>query len=103
VKFTLGAALHTVHGSFAMKSGTVHFDPVTQRVSGVLEGAHYPDIVFRPDRVEGQFVATGASTLQVHGLFTIHGAEHEITIPVQVDMSPGHWTAASHFAVPYVK
>jgi polyisoprenoid-binding protein YceI len=126
VKFTLGASLHTVHGSFAMKSGTVHFDPATQKVSGeifikltsgqigndgrdrkmhkeVSESERYPDIVFLPDRVEGQFVAIGASTLHVHGLFTIHGAEHEITIPVQVDMSPGHWTAASHFAVPYVK
>jgi polyisoprenoid-binding protein YceI len=109
-----------------MKSGTVHFDPATQKVSGeifidatsgqsgndgrdrkmhkeVSESERHPDIVFLPDRVEGQFVAIGASTLHVHGLFTIHGAEHEITIPVQVDMSPGHWTAASHFAVPYVK
>jgi polyisoprenoid-binding protein YceI len=126
VKFTLGASLHTVHGSFAMKSGTVHFDPATQKVSGeifidatsgqsgndgrdrkmhkeVLESARYPEVVFRPDRVEGQFAATGASTLQVHGIFAVHGSEHEITIPVQVEMSPGHWTAASHFAVPYVK
>ena len=126
VKFTLGASLHTVHGSFAMKSGTVRFDPATQKVSGeifidttsgqsgndgrdkkihkeVLESARYPDIGFRPDRVEGQFAANGASTLQVHGIFAVHGAEHEITIPVQVSMSPGHWSAASHFAVPYVK
>ncbi len=54
----------------------------------VLESARYPDIVFRPDRVEGQFAATGASTFQVHGIFALHGAEHEITIPVQVEMSP---------------
>lgn len=126
VKFTLGASLHTVHGSFAVKSGTVHFDPATQKVSGeilidatsgqsgsegrdkrmhkdILESSRYPDIRFRPDRVEGQFAAVGASTLQVHGIFVLHGTEHEITIPVQVDMSSGHWSATSHFAIPFVK
>ena len=36
-------------------------------------------------------------------LLGIHGDEHEITIPVQVEMSPGQWTATSHFTVPYVK
>jgi polyisoprenoid-binding protein YceI len=69
----------------------------------VVESARYPDIVFRPDRVEGQFADSGVSTLQVHVIFTIHGADHEITIPVRVEMSPGHWIASSHFAVPYVK
>lgn len=126
VNFTLGDVLHTVHGSFDVKHGVVHFDPASNRVSGeilvdaasgrsgsdgrdkkmhreVVESARYPDIVFRPDRVEGQFAASGASTLQVHGIFTIHGADHEITIPVRVEMSPGHWIASSHFAVPYVK
>lgn len=126
VNFTLGDVLHTVHGSFDVKHGVVHFDPASNRVSGeilvdaasgrsgsdgrdkkmhreIVESARYPDIVFRPDRVEGQFAASGASTLQVHGIFTIHGADHEITIPVRVEMSPGHWIASSHFAVPYVK
>jgi hypothetical protein len=36
-------------------------------------------------------------------MFSIHGAEHEITIPVQVEMSPGQWSANSHFTVPSVK
>ena len=126
VNFTLGDVLHTVHGSFDVKHGVVHFDPASNRASGeilvdaasgrsgsdgrdkkmhreVVESARYPDIVFRPDRVDGQFAASGVSTLQVHGIFTIHGADHEITIPVRVEMSPGHWIASSHFAVPYVK
>jgi polyisoprenoid-binding protein YceI len=126
VNFTLGDVLHTVHGSFDVKHGAVHFDPATNNVSGeilvdatsgrsgsdgrdkkmhkdVLESGRYPDIVFRPDRVEGQVPALGDSTVQVHGMFTIHGAEHEITIPVRVEMAPSHWTATSHFTVPYVK
>jgi polyisoprenoid-binding protein YceI len=126
VNFTLGASLHAVHGSFALKSGAVHFDPATGKVSGeividgasgqsgnegrdkkmhreVLESERYPEIVFRPDRVEGQFANQGVSTLQVHGIFTIHGAEHEMTIPVRVETSPGRWTANASFAVPYVK
>ena len=126
VKFTLGASLHTVHGSFALKSGAVHFEPATGKVSGeivigaasgqsgnegrdkkmhrdVLESERYPEIVFRPDRVQGQFADQGVSTLQVHGIFTIHGAGHEMTIPVRVETSPGRWTANSSFAVPYVK
>lgn len=126
INFTLGDVLHTVHGSFDMKNGTVHFDPDTRKISGeilvdatsgrsgndgrdrkmhkeVLESTRYPDIVFRPDRVEGQVVALGASTIQVHGMFAIHGTEHEITIPVRVEMAPGHWSATARFAVPYVK
>jgi polyisoprenoid-binding protein YceI len=126
VNFTLGDVLHTVHGSFNLKRGVVHFDPTTNKISGeilvdatsghsgseardrkmhreILESARYPDIVFRPDRVDGQVATVGASAVQVHGVFAIHGAEHEITIPVRVEMGPGWWTASLDFAVPYVQ
>lgn len=126
VKFTLGASLHSVHGSFALKSGGVHFDPASGKVSGeivldatsgqtgndgrdkkmhreIIESGRYPEIVFRPDHAEGQFAAQGVSTLQVHGIFAIHGAEHEMTIPVRVETSLGRWTANSSFTVPYIK
>jgi polyisoprenoid-binding protein YceI len=126
INFTLGDILHTVHGSFKVKRGAVHFDSATNKIRGeivveaasgnsgssgrdkrmqheVLESERYPDILFRPDRVEGQVTDVGASTVQVHGMFSIHGAEHEITIPVQVEMSPGQWSANTHFTVPYVK
>jgi polyisoprenoid-binding protein YceI len=126
INFTLGDILHTVHGSFNLKHGAIRFDPKTNKIEGevlveaasgnsgssgrdkrmqneVLESIRYPDIVFRPDRVDGQVADTEASTVQVHGIFSIHGAEHEITVPVRVEMSPGHWSAKSHFTVPYVK
>jgi hypothetical protein len=39
----------------------------------------------------------------VHGIFNIHGVDHEITVPVDVDRSTDHWTATVHFTVPYAK
>jgi YceI-like domain len=53
--------------------------------------------------VQGNVPTTGASVVQVTGLFGIHGAEHEITVPVQLDFEPQRWTASTHFPVPYVK
>jgi len=126
VNFTLGDVLHTVHGSFNLKSGQVHFVPATNAISGeiivdavsgnsgstardrnmhkdILESAVYPDVTFRPDRVEGKVSVTGTSTVQVHGMFGIHGAEHEITAPAQVELALDHWSLTVHFAVPYVK
>ena len=29
----------------------------------------------------------------VHGIFSIHGADREITVPAQVETSADHWTA----------
>ena len=33
----------------------------------------------------------------------LHGAGHEFTIPVEVQMNGGQATATTHFLVPYVK
>ena len=41
--------------------------------------------------------------MQVHGIFSIHGTDHEITIPADVEMSADHWTANAHFTIPYEK
>jgi polyisoprenoid-binding protein YceI len=126
VGFTLSDVLHTVHGSFALKRGTIRFDPLTGKASGelvvdaasgssgspardrrmtanILESNRYPEITFRPDRVEGQVAAEGISNIGMHGIFAIHGAEHEITLPLQVDASGGKYTASGRFSVPYVK
>ena len=69
----------------------------------VLESQRYPEIVFRPDHVEGKMAWSGTSTFQVHGQFGIHGAYHEVTIPVGVEFQENHWTATANFKVPYVK
>jgi polyisoprenoid-binding protein YceI len=125
-QFTLGDVMHTVKGSFRLKNGEVHFDPASQKISGeilfdatsgqsgnesrdrkmhkdVLESARYPEIGFRPDHVEGTVAGSGTSTVQVHGMFRIHGAEHEMTAPAEVTPAGDHWTVTSHFSVPYQK
>lgn len=126
IDFTLGATLHTVHGTFRLKSADLHFSPATGGISGtvtadatsgktdndsrdakmhrdVLESARYPDIIFRPDRVDGKVEPAGASDIQVHGRFEIHGGVHELTIPVHVEMAPDHWSTTAHFSIPYAE
>lgn len=126
VNFTLADILHTIHGSFNLKSGELQYDTKTAMIRGslvidatsgrsgnrtrdrrmhgeILESARYPEIAFHPDRVDGQVASSGLSTLQLHGIFFIHGGEHELTVPVRMQMFPDHWVADSHFTVPYVK
>jgi polyisoprenoid-binding protein YceI len=125
VNFTLGDVLHTVHGTFKLKHGALQIEPagkiageiVVDAGSGdsgsgmrdrkmhkeILESARYPEIAFRPDRVEGTVAEQGKSSVMVHGMFSIHGADREITVPAQVEMSADHWTATVHFTVPYEK
>jgi polyisoprenoid-binding protein YceI len=126
VEFTLGSLLHTVHGEFKLKHGTLRFDPQSGRISGelvvdatsgdsgspardkrmhssILESALYPEIVFRPDRVDGVVAPEGKSEVQLHGMFSIHGAEHEILMPVTVDASGGRYSVVATIEVPYVK
>jgi polyisoprenoid-binding protein YceI len=126
VTFTLDAALHSVHGNFSVKPGALEFDPASGRVSGeilvdaksgltgngmrdrkmhheVLESADYPEISFRPDRINGTVANPGKSSVMVHGMFRIHGTDREITVPAQVEFSSDRWTATVHFTVPYAK
>jgi hypothetical protein len=69
----------------------------------VLQSDLYPVIAFRPNRIDGTVSPQGKSSVRVHGIFAIHGSEHELTVPAEVEMFPDHWSAALHFAVPYAK
>jgi polyisoprenoid-binding protein YceI len=69
----------------------------------VIQSQRYPEIVFHPDRADGTLSTFGDSTLQVHGMFVIHGAEHEVTFPVEVNLAGTAWSAKASFQVPYVK
>ena len=122
---TLAGNLHTVKGTFLLKRGVIHFDPATGKASGeiafdatsgktgnssrdhkmhkdVIESGRYPEIVFRPDRADGELAVSGVSTLQVHGMFTMHGAEHEVTFPVEMTFAGNAWNAKASFQIPYV-
>lgn len=126
VKFTLDAALHTVNGTFQIKPGAIQFDPASNQIDGeilvdaksgktgngmrdrkmhkdVLESESYPEISFRPERIEGAVGSAGQFSVTVHGMFRLHGVDREITVPAQVEMSGDHWTASVHFTVPYQK
>jgi polyisoprenoid-binding protein YceI len=106
VKWTLGDALHTVHGTFTLKQGELWFDPDSGKASGllvvdaasgesgsnardrrmqknVLESSRYPEITFAPDRVDGRVVPLSDSEVQLHGMFTIHGGAHELLMKVK--------------------
>jgi polyisoprenoid-binding protein YceI len=125
VHWTLGTTFHTVHGTFAFKSGTVHLDPATGEAGGeivvfatsgdsgndsrdkkmhkdVLESVQYPDVIFRPDRVEGKIPPQGAFEVQVHGIFALHGREHDLTVPVRAEFAQDHWTGSAKFNVPFI-
>src|ERR1700720_2662731 len=126
VHWTLDSSLHTVHGTFALKSGTLHFDPETGKAGGeivvaatsgesgsksrdarmhkeILETPRYPEVIFRPTQVEGKVGQTGASDVKLNGVFSIHGADHDLTALVHAELTGDRWTGTSKFEVPYVK
>jgi polyisoprenoid-binding protein YceI len=126
VNFTLADVLHSVHGTFRLKHGGLHLEAGSGTLSGelvvdarsgdsgsgmrdrkmhkeILESSAYPEISFRPDRVEGAVTNPGKSSVRVHGIFRIHGVDREITVPAEVEMSPDRWSATVHFTVPYAK
>lgn len=124
IAFTLPATLHTVHGTFRLKSGAVRFNPETGAASGtivvdapsaetgnssrdrtmhgkVLESDRYPEITFAVDRFEGRLVPEGESNLQVHGALTLDGSQHEMAADVSLATAGGQATVTTHFTVPY--
>jgi len=126
VNFTLGATMHTVHGSFQALRGRIEYSNATGALRGeivvdatsgqsgdagrdkkmhaeILESEKYPAISFRPDRLEGKLAPAGESAVEVHGNFTLHGADHELSVPATVKLEGGRWTASARFTVPYVQ
>ena len=126
VHWTLGSSLHTVHGTFALKGGGLQIDPATGKASGavivdassgqsgndgrdkkmhkeVQESARFADIVLRPDSITGKLEPQGDSTVQIHGVFVLHGSEHQLTVPVQANLSGEHWTGNAKFSVPFIE
>lgn len=126
IHYTLGATAHTVHGTFQLKSGTVHFDPATGKASGsivvdatsgksgndgrdskmhreILESQKYPEIVFTPQQVKGTVNPQGSSQVDVSGTFRLHGADHDFTMPITIQLAGSEATATTRFSIPYEK
>ncbi len=125
IDWTLSDVLHTVQGTFKLKSGTVTVDPATGKASGrivvdvasgesgsgtrdrrmhtnVLESRKYPDAVFVPDHIEGKLAIPGTSDVKLHGTFTIHGASHELNMDAKTDATDSSMKATLTFDIPYV-
>src|SRR5260370_3395078 len=91
VHWTLGSTVHTVHGSFAFKKGTLQLDTSTGKARGeiigvaasgnscndsrdnkmhkdVLGSGRYAEVIFRPARVKGHIPPRGAFALSCHEL-----------------------------------
>jgi len=60
-------------------------------------------ISFEPKTYTGAIAASGESTIQVTGIFTLLGSPHEITVPMQVHLDSTSAIAKAHFVVPYVQ
>lgn len=124
VHYTVSSSLHTVHGTFTLKSGSLHLDPATGKAGGeivvdaisgqsgnssrdkkmhkeVLESGRFTDIVFRADHVSGAVPPEGPCSPQLHGVFVLHGGQHELTVPVQAELAGGRWKGTATFSVPY--
>ena len=126
VAFTLGDVLHTVHGTFQVKSGSVNFDTSTGSAGGliavdagsgdsgnkardrkmhkeILEIDKFSDITFAPQHVRGQILPEGNSQVTIDGLMTLHGQSHPMSITVPVTVHSRSATADLAFVVPYVQ
>jgi polyisoprenoid-binding protein YceI len=126
VHWSLESSLHTVHGTFHVKRGTVSVDPATGKASGeivvdatsgesgnngrdrkmhkeILESNQYSEVVFRPDRADGSILAQGNSSLKLHGKFSLHGADHELSVPTQATLKEDQWKGTASFEIPYIE
>jgi polyisoprenoid-binding protein YceI len=121
------SGLHSVHGTFKLKSGEFLLNPKTGLAEGeilvdattgqsgntardkrmqdeVLESNRYPAIFYHPTEIKGPFKAgEGTQDLTGEGTFNIHGADHPLELPLKVQINADTVTATTRFMVPYVE
>jgi len=126
VKMTLKTTHEIVNGVFHVQSGSVDFGRGAPKMSGlitvaagsgktgndsrdkkmnkdILKVEQYGTVSFEPKTYAGNMAASGDSTIQVTGIFTLLGIPHEITVPMQVHLDDAGATVKAHFVVPYVQ
>jgi len=114
VHYMVDSTLHPVHGTFNLKSGILRMDPTTGKASGeiivyatsgdsnnssrdekmhkvVLESSKYSEIVFRPTMLDGKLALSGPSDVQLHGVLSLHGGDHDLIVPVRVEIAGDQW------------
>jgi polyisoprenoid-binding protein YceI len=124
--FSVDSTLHMVHGTFAVKSGSLQFDPQTGKAGGsivvntvsgetgnnsrdqrlhkeILETWKFGEATFRPSQIDGQVSLTAPSDFKVKGIITLHGTDHELVADLHSEFTGDHWKGTAKFDVPYIK
>ena len=126
IKMKLNTTHEVVNGTFHVRSGSIDFDRTAPHISGIvvvaagsgktgndsrdkkmskdiLKVEQFATVSFAPKMYTGTIAASGDSTIQVSGVFTLLGTAHDLTIPIQIHMDGSKATAKSQFVVPYVQ
>lgn len=124
INFTVDSTLHTVHGDFHLKRGSIQFDNATGGASGelvvdsasgesgsdgrdkkmhkdILESLKYSDITFTPQHLKGTVANEGKSSVEVEGILTMHGKSKPVSMPLEVQLQDGAGSAEGTFSVKY--
>lgn len=125
ISFTLGARLHTVRGSFALVTGALAFDPDSSAASGeirvdarsgdtgidrrdrvmheeVLDSAHHPLLVFRPERIDVLERRPDALAGRLFGRFEVRGVSHPLALTFEGTRTGERAAVTVRFEVPWV-
>src|SRR3981189_2584047 len=103
VKIKLNPTHEVVNGTFHIQSGSINFDRTASHISGIvivaagsgktgndsrdkkmekdiLKVAQFATVSFAPKAYNGTIAASGDSTIQVSGVFTLLGTTHDLMI-----------------------
>lgn len=125
IHWTLNTTIHTVHGTFKLKSGDFKVDPATGNVNGlividatsgesgdssrdkrmhsaIIESEKYPTISFRPTHIDGKIDLSAPGQVTVHGIFNLHGQDHPLDLIIKLHPQGTAVALTTHFTVPFV-
>jgi len=125
INWSLGGNVHTTHGTFQLKQGHVDVNAANGDIGGelvveansgdsgngprdkrmkkeILETDKYPEIRFKVTKLEELGPLKSDQSLRVIGQFSIHGASHEISIPLQITMNGTEFSGTGKFVVPFI-
>jgi len=125
IHFTLKDTIHTVHGTFQLKSGDLVLDTRNGTADGTinvdtgsgvsgndtrdgkmkrdyLQVPSFPVASFQAQKVVNFNPAAESQKISVSGIFTLHGGSHPMTLDFTVNRSGTQITAETHFPIPYV-
>jgi hypothetical protein len=126
VKIKLNTTREVVNGTFHVQSGSINFDRTASHISGIvivaagsgktgndsrdkkmnkdiLKADQFATVSFAPKTYTGTIAASGDSTIQVSGVFTLLGTPHDLTIPMRIHIDGSKATARAQFDVPYAQ